>query len=102
VVTDQDHATAPTVTAPAAPPAEPAPPKTLAEAVAGGDYREVLEAQAREIVTDLRGAAGAAKAALHTRLSAISKELEEIKVAGIGAGSVVADTADETWDPEAI
>lgn len=82
--------------------AEQETPKTLDEAIAGGDYREILEAQCRDIVKALPSASGPSRAALHMRLSAIVKELEDMKVAGTGDGSVVATTDDERWDPEAI
>ncbi|MEC4840533.1 hypothetical protein R2360_13700 [Mycobacteroides chelonae] len=88
-------------TAPSAPP--PTEGKTLSEAVAGGNYQEILEAQSRDIIRDLGGASGAAKAALHGRLMAISKEIEAIKAATPGsAKSVVATTDDEPWDSSAI
>ncbi|SKF90557.1 hypothetical protein [Mycobacteroides abscessus] len=109
VVTEGERAPEPAPLAPVvtseAPPAPPAPVegKTLLEAMAGGNYQEILEAQARDIIRDLGGASGAAKAALHGRLTAISKEIEAIKVATPGSGaSVVAATSDEPWDPEAI
>lgn len=87
---------------PQAPATEAERPKTLDEAIAGGNYREILEAQLRDIARALPGASGPSRAALHTRMSAIAKELEDMKVAGTGGGSVVADTEDERWDPEAI
>lgn len=86
----------------AAPAVEPEKTQTLAEAIAGGNYREILEAQCRDIAKALPGASGPSRAALHMRLSAIAKELEDMKVAGTGDGSVVATTDDERWDPEAI
>lgn len=85
-----------------APAVEPEKAQTLAEAIAGGNYREILEAQCRDIAKALPGASGPSRAALHMRLSAIAKELEDMKVAGTGDGSVVATTDDERWDPEAI
>ncbi len=109
VVAEGERAPEPAPPAPmdtCAPPPAPPPPvegKTLLEAMAGGNYQEILEAQARDIIRDLGGASGAAKAALHGRLTAISKEIEAIKVATPGSSaSVVAATSDEPWDPEAI
>ncbi|MDB2211820.1 hypothetical protein [Mycobacteroides abscessus] len=85
----------------------PAPPTadgemSLADAVAGGNYQEILQAQSRDIIRDLAAATGASKAALHGRLMTISKEIESLKSAPGGEKSVVATTDDETWDPEAI
>lgn len=85
----------------------PAPPPadgemSLADAVAGGNYQEILQAQSRDIIRDLAAATGASKAALHGRLMTISKEIESLKAAPGGEKSVVATTDDETWDPEAI
>lgn len=73
--------------------------KTLADAVAGGDYLDILKAQRNEIVSSLPGEKGPAKAALHRQLSLISKEIQTLELAALtGAGSVVADTADAVWD----
>lgn len=115
VVGDGERAPVPASSTAAAevPSPEPAPepdpqpakaePKTLLEAVAGGNYQEILEAQVRDIVGDLKTANGQAKAALHGRLMTISKEIEAIKVATPGNGkSVVATTSDESWDSSAI
>lgn len=75
---------------------------SLADAVARGNYQEILQAQSRDIIRDLAAATGASKAALHGRLMTISKEIESLKAAPGGEKSVVATTDDETWDPEAI
>ena len=73
--------------------------KTLAEAVEGGDYLEILLAQRREIVTSLPNEKGPAKAALHRLLALISKEIESLESADLdGVGSVVAQTDDDAWD----
>jgi hypothetical protein len=82
---------------------KPSKPKTLSEAVAGGDYLEILKAQRRDIVTSLPDEKGPAKAALHRQLSIISKEIETLVLAAMGgAGSVVATTDDESWDSSVI
>lgn len=85
-----------------APPAHPARPKTLAEAVEAGEYLEILLAQRREIVSSLPDEKGPAKAALHRQLSIISKEIQTLKLAAVGDGSVVANTDDESWDSSVI
>jgi len=73
--------------------------KTLADAVAGGDYLDILKAQRNEIVGSLPGEKGPAKAALHRQLSLISKEIQTLELAALtGPGSEVAETADAVWD----
>lgn len=85
------------------PPTEPAKPLTLAEAVEGGDYLEILKAQRRDIVTSLPGETGQAKATLHRQLAALSKEIRGIEAAAQKDGkSVVVTTSDKTWDQSAI
>jgi len=80
----------------------PQKPKTLAEAVEGGDYLQILLAQRREIVTSLPNEKGPAKAALHRQLSLISKEIETLELVAAEDHSVVAKTDDEAWDESAI
>lgn len=58
---------------------EPRKILTLAEAVATGDYYEILRAQRREIATSIPEESGPAKAALHRQLSLISKEIEALE-----------------------
>ena len=84
---------------PASPPQQP---KTLAEAVAGGSYLEILQAQRRDIVNSLPNEKGPAKAALHRQLSLVSKEIEGLELAAAGEKSVVAKTDDDAWDSSAI
>jgi len=86
-------------------PDEVAAPKkvlTLGEAIAGGDYLQILLAQRRDIADALPDEKGPAKAALHRQLSLISKEIETLEMAGLGEGSVVANTDDDGWDQSAI
>lgn len=78
-------------------------PKTLVQAIASGDYLEILKAQRRDIVSSLPDEKGPAKAALHRQLSIISKEIEQLDLAAVsGDGSVVADTDDDALDESAI
>jgi hypothetical protein len=86
------------VVSPGEKPPEPPKLKTLAEAVESGDYREILLAQRREIVTALPNEKGPAKAALHRQLSLISKEIESLAIAAAMDGSVVSNAEDEAWD----
>jgi hypothetical protein len=77
----------------------PKKPKTLAEAVESGTYLEILEAQQREIASTVGEERGPAKAALHRQLALISKEIEQLRMAGTDDDySVVAQTDDEAWD----
>ena len=77
----------------------PPKPKTLVEAIEGGDYREILLAQRREIAASLPDEKGPAKAALHRQLALISKEIETLDASAVdGPDSVVAETDDEAWD----
>jgi hypothetical protein len=76
-----------------------AKPKTLLQAIEGGNYREILLAQRREIASSLPDEKGPAKAALHRQLALISKEIETIEAGALdGADSVVVNTDDEAWD----
>lgn len=75
---------------------------TLSQAVESGDYRQILLAQRRDIVSALPEEKGQAKATLHRQLRDISKEIETLELASTGEGSVVASTDDEPWDSSAI
>lgn len=84
-----------------------APPKvlTLAEAVADGDYLEILRAQRRDIVTSLPETQGPAKAALHRQLALISKEIQALEAKAAQTrreDAEGADVDDEAWDAEAL
>src|SRR3954468_8745232 len=86
-------------------PNEVAPPVkllSLTEAIAGGDYLQILLAQRRDIAGSLPDERGPAKAALHRQLSVISKEIETLELAADSDGSVVANTDDDDWDQSAI
>jgi hypothetical protein len=83
-------------------PDERKPPKSLAEAVEGGDYLQILLAQRRDIVRSLPDEKGQAKATRHLQLRDISKEIEGMELAAAGDKSVVADTDDDAWDQSAI
>lgn len=77
-------------------------PKTLATAIRGGDYLEILLAQRREIVASMTEEKGMARAALHRQVSTLSKEIDALQAARASEGSVVARTDDEDWDATAI
>lgn len=62
-------------------PAKALKPKTLAQAIAGGVYLEILEAQQREIATTVGEERGPAAAALHRQLALISREIEQLRAA---------------------
>ena len=55
------------------------PVKSLMDAVAGGDYLEILLAQRKEIAETIGDEKGPAKAALHRQLSLIAKEIETLE-----------------------
>ncbi|WP_156161661.1 hypothetical protein [Nocardia vulneris] len=78
-------------------------PMSLAEAVENGDHYQILLAQRRQIVVDMKDANGPAKAALHRQLSLLSKEIEVIDSASTDdpVGRAAA-TPDEDWDESAI
>lgn len=86
-----------------APDEVPTPPRvlSLADAVAGGDYLEILLAQRREIVDSLPEERGPAKAALHRQLSLISKEIEGLQARST-EDDPVAQVEDGEFDAAAI
>lgn len=90
------------VAAPGEKPDKPPSPLTLAEAVARGDYREILLAQQREIASTVGEEKGPAKAALHRQLSLISKELQGLKVAADQEAADDREVADEDLDASAF
>jgi hypothetical protein len=82
----------------------PDPPKipSLAEAIAAGDYLEILLAQRREIATSLPDEKGPAKAALHRQLSMISKEIESLQSRDSDESEGGANVEDGKFDAQAI
>lgn len=86
-------------------PAEPpAPPKplTLSEAIEGGVYIEILKAQRREMVRDVRDEKGPAKAAMHRQIALLSKEIASLDAAAKQEADEGAEVPDEEFDEEAI
>lgn len=77
-------------------------PLTLAEAIEGGDYLQILLAQRRDIVRSLPDEKGQAKATLHRQLRDISKEIEGMELEAAEEKSVVANTNDDAWNPAVI
>lgn len=82
----------------------PPAPKSLVEAIAGGDYLEILLAQQRDIAASLPEANGPAKAALHRQFSLVTKEIEAIRSADTDDDDIgkAAKTPDDGWDESAI
>ena len=78
--------------------------KTLSEAAAGGDYRELLEAQRADIAKSLEepATAGPARAALHRQLGLIGKELREMDASDDEQESGKGAEGDQPWDSSAI
>ena len=85
--------------------AEPKPrvkPKSLADAIEGDDYLEVLIAQRREMVRDVKDEKGPAKAAMHRLIAMLSKEITALQVAAAEEEAESVDVADEAFDAEAL
>lgn len=83
-------------------PKKPAKPKTLAEAVEGGTYLEILVAQRREMIRDVREVSGPAKAALHRQIALTSKEIAALEEAAAQEAAEDAEVPDEAFDAEAL
>jgi hypothetical protein len=81
-----------------------AKPKTLVEAAASGDYRQLLEAQRLDIARSLQNpeTQGPARAALHRQLGLVARELREMDEAAQEEGSQNGPVADEAFASEAL
>ena len=77
-------------------------PKTLAEAAEDGDYLEILVAQRREMIRDVVGERGPAKAALHRQIALHSKEIAALQAAASQEAIESGAVADEAFDAEAL
>ena len=78
-------------------------PKTLTEAVESGTYLEVLVAQRRQMVDDVKAATGPALAALHRQIALHSKEIAALQLAAAQeAAESVDEVADEAFDVSAL
>jgi hypothetical protein len=82
--------------------AKRAKPKTLAEAVEGDDYLEILIAQRRVMIRDVAEVGGPAKAALHRQIALHSKEIAGLQAAAAEEAAEDAEAADEPFDSEAL
>lgn len=82
----------------------PEPPKilTLDEAIASGDYLQILLAQRRDMAASLPNEKGPALAALHRQLSLISKEISVLQAKDAEDTEGGADVDDAEFDAEAI
>lgn len=82
----------------------PEPPKilTLDEAIASGDYLQILLAQRRSMVASLPDERGPALAALHRQVSIISKEIEVLQSRDSDEAEGGADVEDGKFDAAAI
>lgn len=74
----------------------------LATAIESGDYLDILLSQRREIVTDLPGEKGPAKAALHRQLALLSKEIAALQLKDAEDNDGGAGIDDEGFDSAAI
>jgi hypothetical protein len=82
----------------------PEPPKilTLDEAIASGDYLQILLAQRRDMASALPNEKGPALAALHRQLSIISKEIEALQSRDSDEAEGGANVEDGEFDAAAI
>lgn len=81
----------------------PAKPKTLAEAIEGENYLDILIAQRREMVRDVRDLTGPAKAAMHRQIALTSKEIAALQVEARQEAVESAEGADdEPFSAEAL
>ena len=86
-------------------PAKPkAPKKSLEQAIEGGVYLEILEAQQRQMAIDVKETAGPAKAAMYRQLALISKEIQQLRVAAKEEAAEHGDGVpeDEAFDASAV
>lgn len=83
-------------------PAKKPKPQTLAQAIEGGKYLEILEAQQREMAVDVKETTGPAKAAMYRQIALISKEIEQLRAAAKEEAAEHDATPDEEFNPEAI
>lgn len=83
-------------------PTKPTKPLTLAQAVEGGDYLEILKAQRRQMVSDVAETTGPALAALHRQIALHSKEIAALEVAANQEAAEGVEVDDEAFDAEAL
>ena len=90
--------------APGEKPAKKVKHKSLAEAIEGGVYLEILESQQRQMATDVKDASGPAKAAMYRQLALISKEIEQLRAAAKQEADERGEGAseDEAFDASAV
>ena len=77
-------------------------PKTLSQAIEGGSYLEILEAQRRQMIADLPDVNGPAKAALHRQIALHSKEIAALQAAADQEKRESVAVPDEDFDASAI
>ncbi|QMU97834.1 hypothetical protein FVO59_11925 [Microbacterium esteraromaticum] len=81
---------------------EPAKILSLDEAIASGDYLQILQAQRRAMAESLPNEKGPALAALHRQLSIISKEIAALQSRDSDEAEGGANVEDGEFDAEAI
>jgi len=77
-------------------------PKTLVEAVESGTYLEILVAQRRQMVDDVKDTTGPALAALHRQIALHSKEIAGLQAAAEQEASESDEAADEPLDAASL
>jgi hypothetical protein len=75
---------------------------SLADAVESGTYLEILTAQRRQMIGDLREAKGPALAALHRQIALLSKEIDTLQSSAEQEAAELDEVADEAFDAEAL
>jgi hypothetical protein len=84
------------------PPAEKPRPRTLAEAIEGESYLDILIAQRREMVRDVRDEKGPAKAAMHRQIALLSKEITALQAEAQQEAVESGEVEDEAFDAAAL
>ena len=82
--------------------ATPEKPKSLTEAIESGTYLEILQAQRRQMVLDVKDERGPARAALHRQIALHSKEIAGLQAAADQEANEDAEAADEAFDTAAL
>lgn len=80
---------------------EPKKPKlTLEQAVeSGAPYVEILDAQLREMVRDVKGEKGPARAAMYRQIALLTKERDALRAEAAQQEDEDAEVEDEAFDP---
>lgn len=75
---------------------------TLAQAAESGSYLDILVAQRREMIRDVRDMTGPAKAAMHRQIALSSKEIAALEAEAEQEAGESAEVEDEEFTSEAL